>query len=121
VFSGLPPGVGMHIIPWSKGDEASLLYDLFPQLTSSAKHKKKFRVFTGFHLFPSFWKLETEKLRNLADSALRMKLLCAVKPGFSLVSEVSIKYTPSQFPGNRTWVAECPGFLISAGFFGFLG
>ena len=27
VWTGLPPGVGMHIIPWSKGDEARLLYD----------------------------------------------------------------------------------------------
>jgi hypothetical protein len=33
VWSGLPPGVGMHIIPWSKGDEARLLYDLPLKLT----------------------------------------------------------------------------------------
>jgi hypothetical protein len=33
VWTGLPPGVGMHIIPWSKGDEARLLYDLSLQPT----------------------------------------------------------------------------------------
>jgi len=33
VWTGLPPGVGIHIIPWSKGDEARLLYDLSLQLT----------------------------------------------------------------------------------------
>jgi hypothetical protein len=33
VWTGLPPGVGMHIIPWSKGDEARLLYYLSLQLT----------------------------------------------------------------------------------------
>jgi hypothetical protein len=33
VWTSLPPGVSMHIIPWSRGDEARLLYDLSLQLT----------------------------------------------------------------------------------------
>jgi hypothetical protein len=31
--TGLPPCVGIQIIPWSKGDEVPLLYDLSLQLT----------------------------------------------------------------------------------------
>ncbi len=27
VWTSLPPGAGMHIIPWSKGDQVCLLYD----------------------------------------------------------------------------------------------
>lgn len=33
VWTGWPPGVGMHLIPWSKGDEARILYDLSLELT----------------------------------------------------------------------------------------
>lgn len=34
VWTGLPPGVGMHIIPWSKGDKARpFYYNLSLQIT----------------------------------------------------------------------------------------